>query len=117
MGSILGPVLFNIFINDLDDGAEHTFKLTDGTKLGGVADMPEGHAATQGDLDKLKKWADRNLKDKQKCKVLHLGKNNPMHQHMLGMVTWKAPWQKRTWCPGEHQVEREPTRCPYHKEG
>lgn len=32
------------------------------TKLGGVANMPEGRAATQGHLDRLQKWAERNCK-------------------------------------------------------
>ena len=45
-GSIIGPVLFNIFTNDLDDGPVFTInKFGDGTKLGGVTDMPEGHPA------------------------------------------------------------------------
>ncbi|KAK4810524.1 hypothetical protein QYF61_004487 [Mycteria americana] len=48
--------------------------------------MPEGCAAIQRDLNRLQKWVDRNFMkfNKEKCKVLHLGRNSPMHHYMLG---------------------------------
>jgi len=52
MDPVLAPVLFSLFITDLDDGAECTLsKFVGDTKMGRVADMPEGHAAIQRDLN------------------------------------------------------------------
>jgi len=47
-GSVLGLILFNIFVSDLDGGTESTLsKFTDNTKLVGVADTAKGCAAIQ----------------------------------------------------------------------
>ncbi|KAJ7411578.1 hypothetical protein BTVI_48989 [Pitangus sulphuratus] len=60
-GSILGPVLFNSFINDLDTGLEGILnKFADSTKLGGAADPLKGREVLQRDFDKLEDWAITN---------------------------------------------------------
>ena len=50
------------------------------TKLGGVPESLEGHAAIQRDLCRLEKSANSIL---MKSKALHLWRNNPRHRDML----------------------------------
>lgn len=72
----MDPMLFSIFINDLENAAEPA----DATKMRGVSARPGKCPAIQRDLDRLEKWAERKLMifSKKKNKVMHLGRNNPM---------------------------------------
>ncbi|PKU47407.1 rna-directed dna polymerase from mobile element jockey-like [Limosa lapponica baueri] len=88
--TILGPILSNIFISDLDDGINCTLtKFADDTKLSREVDTLEGRANLQEDLDRLEEWVNKNLMkfNKDKCNILHLGKHNPGVQYRLGS-TW-----------------------------
>jgi len=60
-------------------------KLANDTKLCGVVDMLEGKDAIQRDLDRLERWVHANLMkfSKAKCRVLHMGQDNPKHKYEL----------------------------------
>lgn len=46
-GLVLAPILFNSFINDVDDGTEC---ILSNTKLGGVADTPDACAQEAAEM-------------------------------------------------------------------
>ncbi|KAK4832575.1 hypothetical protein QYF61_024366 [Mycteria americana] len=109
-GSILDPTLFNIFINDLDDGIESTVTMfADDTKLGGEVDKSEGY------LDRLEEWASKS--SMKFNRVLRLGQNNQRAQYRLGSV-WlgSSLAEKGPGGPGG-QVEHESAVCCCSNEG
>jgi len=92
---VLGPVLFNIFVRDMDSGSECTLsKFANHTKLCGVVNTLERRDAIQRDLDRFESWKCVNLMkfNKAKCKVLHMGWGNPKHKYRQ-RNDWSRPWE------------------------
>lgn len=91
-----------LFINNIDCGTECVVsKFADDTKLRGTVDTAEEQEATQRDLDRLERWAHANLNG-PKCRVLHLGQDNPQYQYRVGDKGLRVPqdldWElPRTW--------------------
>ena len=82
-GSILGPLLFIVFINDLPDVILSACKVfADDTK---VYNSQENHDILQNDLLNLIKWQDTwQLKfNINKCSVLHIGKKNNKNKYYM----------------------------------
>jgi len=85
-GSILGPVLFSIFINDLDRSLMNdVLKFADDTKVWGRVDNAEDVSRLQEDLKTLGRWSENNLMpfNVSKCRVMHLGCRNIKAEYSL----------------------------------
>ena len=87
-GSVLGPILFLLYINDLPDSIKNAVLLfADDLKMVAKSSTKE---INQQDINSLVSWQEKwllkfNTKD-NKCKVLHAGKNNPCNQYHMGDV-------------------------------
>jgi ribonuclease P/MRP protein subunit RPP40 len=78
-GSVLGPLLFLIYINDIDECVvSRVLKFADDTKLIGVVANDEDVKTLQNDLRNLCGWSEDWLMlfNVEKCKVMHMGHNN-----------------------------------------
>ena len=82
-GSILGPILFTIFINDLPDKINNPCKIfADDTK---IYSLSTKNSTLQTDINLLVEWSEtwKLYFNGTKCKVLHIGKNNPGTQYNM----------------------------------
>ena len=84
--SVLGPLLFLIYINDIDeDIISKISKFADDTKLCGQSGCEAEAKILQEDLNRLSQWsADwQMLFNTDKCSVMHIGKKGADHEFKL----------------------------------
>ena len=85
-GSVLGPVLFALFVNDIPPLLEcFTAMYADDTKLYASVTSDDDYERLQADIWKLQDWA-HTMQMKfhpDKCKILYLGKNNQHRDYCL----------------------------------
>ena len=85
--SVLGPILFLIYINDLDDSiTSNVLKFADDTKLFRKVNTDGDKQHLQNDLDRLVKWSEKwqMLFNFGKCKCLHTGHGNLNVKYKMG---------------------------------
>lgn len=78
-GSVLGPILFICFVNDMPDVVHSGIQMfADDTKIFAKVTSEKEHRQLQTDLEKLQNWSkDWQLKfNASKCKVMHVGNDN-----------------------------------------
>ena len=86
-GSVLGPILFLIYINDLeDDISSKVLKFADDTKVFRKVTNDTSKQSLQDDLDKLVKWSEKwqMLFNFGKCKCIHIGHGNIDKEYKMG---------------------------------
>ncbi|KAF2348737.1 Reverse transcriptase domain [Trinorchestia longiramus] len=97
-GSVLGPRLFIIYINDLDVGIISKInKFDDNTKLCHRAFTKRNKATIQSDLNRFLQWTKTwqmsfNI---DKCSVMHVGANNRHFQRTMCHVPFETVQQQR----------------------
>ena len=92
-GSVLGPLLFVIYINDIDNSViSRVLKFADDTKMFRVVSSQVEVDILREDLKNLFQWSQEWLMlfNLDKCKVIHFGRNNPNAVYSLGGVTLEA---------------------------
>ena len=87
-GSVLGPTLFIYFINDLPNMSYNSSVkiFADDTKVYNEIKNPNDVQQLQNSIDEMYEWTQKWLLkfNKDKCKIVHLGKNNKKYDYFIG---------------------------------
>ena len=87
-GSVLGPLLFLLYINDIDEATGNSSfvrKFADDTKVGHEVKSETDARYLEDTLEAMHSWAQDwgmsfNL---SKCKIMHIGRGNPHHNYKV----------------------------------
>ena len=89
-GSVLGPILFILYINDIIQDLESGISLfADDAKVYRRIATTEDVESLQRDMDRLSEWSRKWLLsfNVAKCKTMHIGHNNPRNDYQLQEAT------------------------------
>ena len=84
--SVLGPILFTVYINDIDDNImSKILKFADDAKVKSSVQNKEEVDKLKEDLSKLFQWSVdwQMLFNIEKCKVMHIGFQNPQQKYCV----------------------------------
>ena len=115
-GSVLGPPLFTIFIDDLDDYARVInllSKFADDTKGLQEIQGEEDRDKLQRALDGMMEWAeDWGMQfNVDKCKIMHIGRNNPQYEYKMGGKKLKPVEEEKDIGVTIHHSLKPSTHC------
>jgi hypothetical protein len=86
-GSILGPILFIMYVNDIDGvlNLSNIYKFADDTKVLSIVNTKEDCRRFQQNIDALTAWSEKWKMpyNSQKSAVIHFGKNNPQFSYIM----------------------------------
>ena len=89
-GSVLGGILFNIYVDDIDEAIKDQIltamaKFADDTKVAKVVETEEDEMEMQKIIDELARWAKKweMSFNAEKCKVMHFGNHNRQAKYVM----------------------------------
>ena len=115
-GSVLGPPLFNIFIDDIDNETSQVDmikKFADDTKGLKVVKNVQDRDSLPNTLDNLARWAkDWGMKfNIPKCKIMHVGLRNPSYKYRMEGIELQEVTEEKDIGILVHQSLRPSKHC------
>ena len=116
-GSILGPLLFLVYINDIDSAVMMVIniirKFADDTKVAHTVNSEQDRKTLQSCLDNLVKWSQNwgmefNI---PKCKVIHVGKKNHRFSYFMNGIEVTKTNQEKDIGVMTHESLKPSSQC------